>query len=312
MHSMMMKVLLSTCAVCAIAQAPAFAQPTPPPPQPVNVPPGPTAIPANPASPAGTNPTDPSNRTYLPDPGAPATDPGLAPDASGPAAVPPIDNPSTTAVDPTTSGGALVNTDPSLGDGDSLSYAWTERRLASGIGISTLVGGGVVGFTDKTMRNTTSSAGGLWDLRVTLGSHLPIALDLSYVGSATNINGLPSARKGTLVGTTAEAALRYNILPHYAFTPYVFGGAGWQRYDVTQTNVSLSDSGMNDKDNLLEFPMGVGFAYRTGGLVADIRGTFRATTDQNLVLKTPTLSPTSDDFAPMHTWEASAAIGYEF
>jgi len=30
------------------------------------------------------------------------------------------------------------------------------------------------------------------------------------------------------------------------------------------------------------------------------------------VITTPSLSPTSGDFAPMHTWEASAAVGYEF
>jgi len=161
------------------------------------------------------------------------------------------------------------------------------------------------------MRDTTSSVGGLWDLRVTIGSHIPLALDVSYLGSAMNINGLPSGRNGTLVGTTVEGALRYNVLPHHFLNPYVFAGAGWQRYDVTQTNVTLSDSGMNDKDNLLEFPMGGGLAFRSGGFVGDLRGTFRAATDQNLVLKNPS-APTSGDFAAMHTWEASAAIGYEF
>ena len=193
-------------------------------------------------------------------------------------------------------------------------YSWYEPSLPSTIGISTILGGGVTGFTDKTMRSTTSDLGGLWDLRVTLGSHLPLALDIGYVGSATNINGLPAGNKGTLIGTTVEGAIRWNVLPHFAWTPYVFAGMGWQRYDVTQTSVSLSDSGMNSQDNLLEFPMGAGIAWRTNGFVADVRGTFRATTDQNLVLTNgaTTLTPTSGDFAKMHSWEASAALGYEF
>jgi hypothetical protein len=198
---------------------------------------------------------------------------------------------------------------------DIYSYAWSDDRLRSGIGVSAILGGGVTGFTDKTMRDTTSSLGGLWDLRVTIGSHIPLALDVSYLGSAMNINGLPSGRNGTLVGTTVEGALRYNVLPHYAWNPYVFAGAGWQRYDVTQTNVTLSDSGMNDKDNLLEIPMGAGLAYRRGGFVGDIRGTFRATSAPDLVLKAPidpTIAPTNSDFAAMHTWEASAAVGFEF
>jgi len=50
------------------------------------------------------------------------------------------------------------------------------------------------------------------------------------------------------------------------------------------------------------------------GFVVDLRGTFRANTDQGLVLENPgaTNTPSSNDYAPMHTWEASAAVGYEF
>jgi hypothetical protein len=33
-----------------------------------------------------------------------------------------------------------------------------------------------------------------------------------------------------------EGALRWNILPHYTWNPYVFVGAGWQRYDITDAN----------------------------------------------------------------------------
>jgi hypothetical protein len=278
----MTKILLSACTVCALGQArnargdnqvPGPGQSPPPQlPQPNQVPPPPT--------PDTTPPT--------------------------PDTTPPVPAPSAT---PTAS---VAPDEPADGGTDLYSYAWSEAGLPSGIGISAILGGGVTGFTDKTMRDTTSNVGGMWDLRVTIGSHLPLALDISYLGSATNINGLPTGNKGTLIGTTVEGAARFNVLPHFAFTPYVFGGIGWQRYDVTQTTVSLSDGGMNAHDNLLEFPLGAGFAYRAGGFVADLRGTFRIATDQNLVLTTPTLTPTSSDFAPMHTWEASAALGYEF
>jgi hypothetical protein len=204
-----------------------------------------------------------------------------------------------------------TDTDKPISD-DKYSYAWSDKGMSSGIGVSTLLGGGVTSFTDQTARSRTSSAGGLWDLRVTLGSHIPLALDVSYLGSATNINGLLPGQSGTLVGTTVEGALRYNILPHFAWNPYIFAGAGWQRYDVTQNNFMPALAGLNNTDNLVEFPMGAGLSFRTGGFVADIRGTFRAASDQNLILKTPAISPSSSDFAPMHTWEASAALGYEF
>lgn len=190
------------------------------------------------------------------------------------------------------------------------SYSWHDNRLSTDVGISATLGGGVTGFTDQTMRDSvTSSVGGLWGVRATLGSHTPIGLDVAYVGTAAKINALIGTQRGTLVGTTAEAAIRYNILPHYAWNPYAFAGVGWQRYDVTGGTFNLSDTGMNSSDNSLVFPMGLGLAFRDrSGLVVDVHGTFRANTNQGLVLE----KADSTNYAPMHTWEASAAIGYEF
>jgi hypothetical protein len=269
----MLTTLVTTCAVCAAAQTTALAQPADPNAQPPLPPPPPADV-------------------------APAVD---AP------TVTPVTVEATTTTPVSTGYVAL--------DGvDTLSYAWGDPHLASGIGISTSLGGGVAGFTDKTMRNATSDVGGLWDLRVTLGTRLPLAVDLSYIGSATGLKGFSGRRNGNLIGTTVEGAIRWNVLPHAPFTPYIFGGAGWTRYDVTQNNVTLADSGMNPSDNLLEFPAGVGFAWRAYGFTADVRGTYRQTMDQNLVLKSPlgAVTNNSDDFAPMHSWEASAAVGYEF
>jgi hypothetical protein len=301
----MTKILLSACTVCAVgAAARAGAQPAPippPPPQtpaPVTPPPIPSdtpapAVPNPPDSPTDTPPAIPNSN----DPSAPATDPN---------AVPPAPTPVTT-VDINTS------TSPSYDlDDNPYSYAWYEPMMPSGIGVSTIAGGGVAGFTDRTMRSTTSDVGGAWGLKVAIGSHLPLALELGYTGSATNINGLPTGAKGTLIGSTAEGAVRWNVLPHLPVTPYLFAGVGWQRYDVTETTVSLSDSGMNDHDNLLVFPVGTGVAYRVGGFVADLRGTFRAATDEDLVLTGTRFPTANNNFAAMHTWEASAALGYEF
>lgn len=189
-------------------------------------------------------------------------------------------------------------------------YAWREQGLKSEYGVSTILGGGVTGFTDKTMRDaTTSNVGGLWDLRVTLGSHTPIGLDLAYVGTAANLEALDQSQSGTLVGTSVEGTLRYNILPHYLCNPYVFAGVGWQRYDVTGAAFTVGGTGMNDTDNAVVLPMGIGVAYRDkSGLVIDARGTFRADTNSKLVLE----AMDSPNYAPMHTWEASAAVGYEF
>jgi hypothetical protein len=294
------KVLLTTCTAFALAQGVALAdQPNPTPPPDLNSNPTPP-LPPDPNATPVTPPTD-NNVPATPDSTMPA------PVEPAPIATPDAPPPVTTPV--------VVDTTPGDDYDVRYSYAWSDELMRSRIGVSAIIGGGVVGFTDRTMRDTTSSVGGLWDFRLTLGSHVPLGLELGYTGTATNLKGLP-AQNGTLIGTTAEAALRYNVLPHFVWTPYVFAGVGWQRYDVTSANVTLSDSGMNDHDNLLEFPMGAGLAYRMAGFVLDLRGTFRAATDQNLVLKgsvpTTTIAPTSSDFAPMHTWQASAALGYEF
>jgi hypothetical protein len=214
----------------------------------------------------------------------------------------------TTTTTTTTTGGTGSPTSSS----DPSSSSWSDDHLLSRVGVTVALGGGATGFVSKTMRDTFSTIGGTWDLRVTLGSHTPLALDISYVGSATSIGSLPSGRSGTLLGTAVEGALRFNLLPHAPWTPYVFGGVGWQRYDVIRTDVTLAANGINDKDNLINFPVGLGMSYRMNGFVIDVRGTFRFTTDEDLVLKTPALNPTSKDYESMRNWDASASIGYEF
>jgi hypothetical protein len=189
-------------------------------------------------------------------------------------------------------------------------YGSLERGPASGFGIGVIAGVGLTGFSSSHVRDSTSTVGGLWDLRVTVGSHIPIGIDISYVGSSTTIDSLIGSNRGTLLGTAVEGALRWNILPHLRVNPYLFGGVGWQRYDITGASFTLSDAGVNDSDNLVDFPVGAGLAYREAGFVADIRGTYRFTTDNNLIVEQP-LVPRSG-FAKMDSWEASAAVGFEF
>lgn len=193
---------------------------------------------------------------------------------------------------------------------DTFGDSAQHRKLGSEVGISVTAGGGVTGFTDKAMRDVVgSSAGGLWGLRLTYGSHMPFAVDINYAGTAANINALTGSHSGTLIGTTLEAAVRYNILPDLAWNPYVFAGMGWQRYDVTGTSVHLWDSGMTSSDNSAVFPFGAGIAYRArSGLVVDVHGTFRLNVNPGLVLA----GDTSNNYVPMHTWEASGGVGYEF
>jgi hypothetical protein len=159
------------------------------------------------------------------------------------------------------------------------------------------------------MRDTVSSdVSGLWDFRASLGTHTPIGLDLTYLGTAANVNTLTGSSNGTLLGTTAEAAIRFNIAPHELINPYIFAGAGWTHYNVRNMAFAQSDTGLKQSDDIAEFPMGAGVSYRAPmGLTVDVRGTFRAAMSSSLLL-----DPVTANYADLHTWEASAALGYEF
>ena len=129
---------------------------------------------------------------------------------------------------------ALTTTSPD-GD-DKYSYAWTDQRLISRIGIGVSLEGGVGGFTDGAVSDTLVSRGqGVWGLRMTFGTHTPIALDAAYVGTINSIDSLVDDN-ADLIGTAIEGALRWNILPHYKWNPYVFAGVGWQNYNVNNAD----------------------------------------------------------------------------
>jgi hypothetical protein len=184
---------------------------------------------------------------------------------------------------------------------------WYDPHLATGVGVGVTIGGGISGFTDQTMRNALSSdVVGLWDARVSVGTHVPLGIDVSYVGTAANVN---APRGGTLVGSVAEGALRLNLLPHDVWNPYLFAGIGWQRYDVTGMGSAptLGAISVRGSENLVEYPMGVGISMRDeSGWLVDARGTFRAEPSSSLVRDVTGVE------ASAHWWEASAAIGYEF
>lgn len=187
---------------------------------------------------------------------------------------------------------------------DEASDLGTYRPTSYGVGVT--VGGGVIGFTDHALRSATSNVGGLWDLRATFGTHVPLAIEAAYVGSVTGLDSMVGTAHTNLIGTTFETDVRLNLAPDLAWDPYVFAGVGWQRYTVDDRELAFSDTGIRTSDDLMELPFGGGLAYRRGGLITDVRGTVRATSGSDMVVDR------SGRVAPMNSWEASAALGYEF
>jgi hypothetical protein len=213
----------------------------------------------------------------------------------------------TVRADETFFSGATFPTAPDEPIVDPYRYAWSDARMQTRIGVGLTLGGGVTAFTDGAMREVVEDGvGGAWTVRVSIGTHIPLGLELGYFGSAAKLESASDAYSGTLIGTTFEAALRYTILPLADGTPYVFAGAGWQRYEVRDETLALADTGMRARDDVTEFPLGAGIAYRDQGWVGDLRGTFRATTESVLLMQA------SGEHARLHSWEASASFGYEF
>lgn len=179
-------------------------------------------------------------------------------------------------------------------------------------GITVALGGGTSGFTNDAMRESTD-LGGDWGVRLSFGTQSPLAIEASYIGSAQNIEALGLDDDAILVGNGAQAALRLNGTFDLPVQPFIFGGAAWRRYDLT--NADFNTSAVNDSDDVLEIPVGLGIAGKWSGLVLDLRGEFRPTLDNDLM---PTFGIDddedfgNDDFAAMHRWGVNASIGYEF
>lgn len=176
---------------------------------------------------------------------------------------------------------------------------WTLRR----IGLGLTAGGGVEGFTDGTMRDTTT-AGGNWFVRATLGTKQVIGVEAAYFGSAQAIDALGLDPDAVLIGNGVQGNVRINATTDSEIQPFLYGGVAWRRYDITNSSRNTSD--INDKDDVLELPVGIGLAYKHQGFMLDARGEFRGAFYEDLV---PTGGTTAAD---LHRWGFNANLGYEF
>ncbi|MGE0547139.1 MAG: hypothetical protein AB7O24_01525 [Kofleriaceae bacterium] len=178
------------------------------------------------------------------------------------------------------------------------------------IGIEVAAGGGVAGFTGDALRSTTTD-GGSWTVRASVGTRSPIAFEGSYIGSAQAIDALGLDDDAVLLGNGVQGALRLNMLMDEPVQPFLFGGLAWTRFQLTNSNTNTSD--ILDEDDVLEIPLGLGIAGKWSGLVLDLRGEFRVASEEDLVpafLSSPDAD--ADSAEDMHRWGVNATVGYEF
>jgi opacity protein-like surface antigen len=138
------------------------------------------------------------------------------------------------------------------------------------------VGGGYADFTPSSAMENATNGGGAWDVRLLLGAHSPLGVELGYVGTA---NGLHSS--GTLTSNAAEGNLRLGT-PGWLRMPvqiYGFAGAGINRFDIV--NGSGSTSGgvvtFREADTNFVLPFGGGLQFNLDPHFSlDTRFTYRA------------------------------------
>lgn len=237
-----------------------------------------------------TDPISPTDPTTPIDPTNP--DPVPPPVITDPVVVDPAPVPATTYTP--------VYTEPLVVETD-------DEPFLERYGVAFVLGGGVEGFTADSMRSNTND-GGNWNARAIFGTRDWVGFEASYLGSAQSINALGLQGDALLIGNGVQGNLRLNLTKDAMVQPFAFAGAAWRHYNLQ--NDGINTSAVNDTDDVLEIPMGVGLAYKFEGFMIDARGEFRAAAGEDLM---PSLSgDANDERADMHRWGVNANIGYAF
>lgn len=176
----------------------------------------------------------------------------------------------------------------------------------SRFGIGATLGGGATGFVDDEARAFTDT-GGSWEARMSVGTRTFVGFEAAYIGSAQGITALGLDTNAVLISNGAEGDARINFT-RGRIQPYVFGGLGWQHYNISNTDVNTS--ALLDSDDVMIVPFGVGLSFRfREHLLLDIRGTGRAAFFDDL-LEGPYAATGQD--AALDSWNAGLRLGWEF
>ena len=183
-----------------------------------------------------------------------------------------------------------------------------ERPWYDRIGYGLSLGGGVDDFVGSEARDFTN-VGGSWNLRFTAGTKSYLALEGSYIGSAQSINVLGLDTNAVLVGNGHPGCVAYQRRGNYVVQPFVYGGAAWRNYSLSNTVINTSD--VTDNANEFEVPLGIGFAGYIHGFMADVRGEYRFAWGDELVPRIGLGDSGSIDTS-LDRWGVTGNIGMEF
>jgi hypothetical protein len=182
-----------------------------------------------------------------------------------------------------------------------------HERLIFPFGVSLTFGGGVTGFLDSNTRSY-ADAGGLWEARLSLGTHSRLAVEAAYVGSLQNLEARGLGDDALLSGHGVEANVRLNAMPDALTQPYAFAGMGWTNYSVV--NTATNTSVIADEDNVLYLPAGIGVGLHWNNMVLDMRATARMSLYDELI--EPIIGIDGETTSSnLNSWAINARLGWE-
>jgi len=183
-----------------------------------------------------------------------------------------------------------------------------KSALLTPVGIYGYVGGGVTNFTEPEAVGATTT-GGYWDARLGVGTRSILGGEVAYVGGARDVDALGLNNSAFLVNNGLEGVARLNVpitTNKVLVEPYTFGGVGWQHYNLASETTNTSD--VQDSDDIMTVPLGLGLAFGFSGFTLDARATYRHAVFSDLLGN----STSSFDSESLNSWGAGAALGFEF
>jgi peptidoglycan-associated lipoprotein len=187
----------------------------------------------------------------------------------------------------------------------------TQPHWKSGFGWAFMAGGAYQDFTNDSMRSTTDPGGG-WAARFIGGTNSVIGFEAAYIGAANQVQTLNSAFSGStplLVANGLEGTARLNIPIRRGaslFEPYGYAGLGYSHYTISNYNQNTNVlSSFTSSDDVMNFPVGGGFAYAYKALIMDARAGWTGTYYQNIL-------PGQSETGTLDHWNVGGQIGFMF
>jgi len=180
---------------------------------------------------------------------------------------------------------------------------------ARGFGWALMAGGAYQDYTNSSMRSTTTGGGG-WSARFIGGTNSIIGFEAAYIGAANEFNGLGiTGNTPLLVQNGLEGNARLNVPIRYGahlFEPYGYAGLGYSHYTISNYNENAQRlSSFTSSDDVMNFPVGGGFAYAYKAFIIDARAGWNGTYYQNLLTG-------ADSTGTLDHWNVGGQVGFTF